>query len=128
VWPSALRTAYWKQILIISPLPERSVSGTFERFFCTDNGGVTTVMDATDFRPVRRSEMSYLGVCLTCEEEKIRGMLARARPISYSAARRSIGPAVLDTWATTVESTFGAYWRGLQVKRNRALGFLSEPL
>jgi len=70
-----------------------------------------------------RREMFYLGVCLTCEEEKIRGMLAWARPIFYSAARRSIGPAVLDAWAETVESTFGPYWRGLQLKRNRALAF-----
>lgn len=70
-----------------------------------------------------RREMFYFGACLTCDQEKIRGMVARARPISYSAARRSIGPVVLDAWAATVESTFGPYWRGLQLKRNRALVF-----
>jgi hypothetical protein len=70
-----------------------------------------------------RREMFYLGVCLACEEEKIRAMLARAQPISYSAARRSIGLAVLDAWGATVESVTGPYWRGLQLKGNSAVSF-----
>ena len=71
-----------------------------------------------------RREMSYLGTCLSCEDEKIRGMLARARQISYASARRAISPAVLDAWAASFESVTGPpYWRGLQLKGNSAVSF-----
>jgi hypothetical protein len=68
-------------------------------------------------------EMTYLGICLSCEEEKIRRMLQRSRQISYAAARRSIGPAVLDAWASSFESMVGPYWRGLQLKENPGVSF-----
>jgi hypothetical protein len=50
-------------------------------------------------------------------------MLQRARPISYASARRAIGPAVLDDWASSFESVTGPYWRGLQLKGNLAVSF-----
>src|ERR1700680_7521 len=56
------------------------------------------------------------GVCLSCEEEKIRAMLQRSRQISYTAARRAIGPAVLDAWALSFESVVALTGRGLQLK------------
>lgn len=74
-------------------------------------------------RAARPREMSYIGICLWCEEEKIRGMLGQARQISYVAARQSVGPAVLDAWASSLESVVGPYWRGLQLKGNPAVTF-----
>jgi hypothetical protein len=82
-----------------------------------------TVTDAPSFQASQRSEMSYIGVCLACEGEKIRGMLARARPISYESAQRAIGPEALDSWAANFESISGPYWRGLQLKGNSAVSF-----
>ena len=70
-----------------------------------------------------REEMSYLGVCLACEDEKVRGMLQRARPISYASARRAISQAVPDDWASSFESVTGPYWRRLQLKGNPAVTF-----
>ena len=82
-----------------------------------------TATDTASLHATRQREMFYLGVCLACEEEKIREMLQRSRQISYVAARRAIGPAVLDAWAAAVENTFGPYWRGLQLKGNHAVTF-----
>ena len=83
---------------------------------------MTAATNAT-LHTTRRSEMFYLGVCLTCEEEKIREMLRRSRQISYVAARRAIGPAVLDAWASSFESVSGPDLRGLQLKGNPAVSF-----
>ena len=79
-----------------------------------------TVTDNPAFQ-ASRSEMSYIGVCLACEDEKVRGMLARA--ISYASARRAIGPEALDSWAANFESVSGPYWRGPQLKGNAAVSF-----
>jgi hypothetical protein len=87
------------------------------------NGGRMAASDTTTLHASRRSEMSYLGVCRSCEDEKIRGMLVRAREISYASARRAISPAVLDDWASSFESVTGPYWRGLQLKGNPAVSF-----
>jgi hypothetical protein len=67
--------------------------------------------------------MTYLGVCLTCEEENIRAMLRRSRPISYASARRSIGPAIMDAWVSFLESVVGPYRRGLELKGNPGVSF-----
>jgi hypothetical protein len=40
--------------------------------------------------------LHYIGSCLMCEEEKVRAMLLRARPITYRTARRAIGSDELE--------------------------------
>jgi hypothetical protein len=50
----------------------------------------------------RRQGKQYIGSCLTCEEEKVRAMIRQSREITYSNARRAIGPAVLDAWASSM--------------------------
>jgi len=67
--------------------------------------------------------MSYIGSCLTSEKDKVRAMLQRSRPISYASARRSIGPAVMDAWASSLQSVVAPYRRGLELKGNPGVSF-----
>jgi hypothetical protein len=67
--------------------------------------------------------MSYIGICLKCEEEKIRAMLGQARQISYEAERRAISPSVLDKWALSVDCALNADPQRLQLKGNPAVTF-----
>jgi hypothetical protein len=48
-----------------------------------------TATNATAIHATRPREMSYIGACLSCEDEKIREMLVRASQISYASARRA---------------------------------------
>src|SRR5437879_1348036 len=70
---------------------------------------------------VGRRGRQYIGCCLMCEDEKIRGMLRRARPITYTIARRAIGPAVLDAWASSMGLTTGS--GGRQLKADQSLTY-----
>jgi hypothetical protein len=63
--------------------------------------------------------MHYIGSCLMCEEERVREMLRRARPITYSAARRAIGPDVLEAWASSVHNA--------DVRPNEVLDLRNAP-
>jgi hypothetical protein len=50
-------------------------------------------------------------------------MLRRSRPIAYRAARRAIGPAVLDAWALSVNDATGAPDQRLDLRNDRSASF-----
>lgn len=65
----------------------------------------------------------YIGSCLACAEEKVRAMLRQSRPITYSAARRAIGPAVLDAWASSMGYSTGPEFRESQLRDDSSVTY-----
>ena len=74
-------------------------------------------------RTAERQEKQYIGSCLMCAEEKVRTMLRQSRPITYSAARRAIGPAVLDAWASSMGYSTGSESRDSQLKDDSSVTY-----
>ena len=70
-----------------------------------------------------RQEKQYIGSCLMCAEEKVQAMLRLSRPITYSAAHRAIGPAVLDGWASSMGYGAGLESRDSRLKDDSAITY-----
>jgi len=73
-----------------------------------------TITDDRKNSAAARRGRHYIGCCLTCEDENIRGMLREARQITYESARRSIGPTAMDAWALSIELATGLGGRQLK--------------
>ena len=65
----------------------------------------------------------YIGPCLMCAREKVRAMLRQSRPITFNVARRAIGPAVLDAWASSMGYGTGPESRNSRLRDDSAVTY-----